>query len=27
MIGNAVPPLYARLAGKSILTAIKKRER
>jgi len=27
MIGNAVPPLYAQLAGKSILTAIDNRER
>jgi DNA (cytosine-5)-methyltransferase 1 len=26
MIGNAVPPLYAKLAGKVILSAIKKRE-
>jgi len=27
MIGNAVPPLYAKLAGKAILSAIKKQER
>ena len=27
MIGNAVPPLYAQLAGKTILAAIKKQER
>ncbi len=27
MIGNAVPPLYARMAGKAILTAIKKQEK
>jgi DNA (cytosine-5)-methyltransferase 1 len=27
IIGNAVPPLYARMAGKAIMTAIKKQEK